>query len=52
MQKLPAAGCNAMHLRVSPKNRGAQKFYLKLGFAELKQPPVPRHTPFMVTPFR
>jgi len=52
MQKLADAGCNGMHLQVSPKNRGAQKFYVTLGFAELKHPSLPRHTTFMVKSFR
>jgi ribosomal protein S18 acetylase RimI-like enzyme len=51
MGKLRAAGCNGMHLQVSPKNRGAQKFYMKLGFAGLLHPSLPRHTTFMVTRF-
>lgn len=49
MDQLKAAGASGMHLQVSPKNRGAQKFYTTLGFTELKDASLPRHTTFMVT---
>ncbi|HEV2513603.1 MAG TPA: GNAT family N-acetyltransferase [Devosia sp.] len=48
MAKLAATGARGMHLQVSPVNRGAQRFYQKLGFEVLKDPVLPRHTTFMV----
>ncbi|MDB5541183.1 MAG: family acetyltransferase [Devosia sp.] len=48
MGKLAAAGARGMHLQVSPRNRGAQAFYRKLGFAVLRDWELPRHTVFMV----
>lgn len=49
MGKLAEAGATGMHLQVSPKNRGAQAFYKKLGFSILAEGSLPRHTTFMVT---
>ena len=47
MAALKAAGASGIHLGVSPKNRGAQSFYQKLGFAVVSDPALPRHTLFM-----
>jgi ribosomal protein S18 acetylase RimI-like enzyme len=49
MGNLKDAGATGMHLQVSPKNRGALRFYETLGFTELKDASLPRHTTFMVT---
>jgi ribosomal protein S18 acetylase RimI-like enzyme len=49
MGKLREAGAPGMHLQVSPKNRGALQFYKTLGFTELRDASLPRHTTFMVT---
>jgi ribosomal protein S18 acetylase RimI-like enzyme len=50
MTVLKAAGAPGIHLGVSPKNRGAQAFYKKLGFAVVSDPTLPRHTLFMARP--
>ena len=52
MEKLAAAGCNGMHLGVSPANHGALAFYRKLGFSQVFDPSLPKHTVFMAIPFR
>lgn len=51
MARLAEAGAPGMHLQVSPKNRGAQVFYDKLGFSVLADDSLPRHTTFMVKGF-
>jgi len=47
MQRLAGAGAPGMHLQVDPRNRGARRFYEKLGFSRLAAPELPRHTTFM-----
>lgn len=49
MAALQRAGAPGMHLQVSPRNRDAQAFYRRLGFIELRDDTLPRHTTFMVT---
>lgn len=48
MERLRAAGAAGMHLQVSPRNRGAIRFYETLGFRALHDDSLPRHTLFMV----
>ncbi len=48
MERLRAAGISGLHLQVSPKNRGAIRFYETLGFRRLEDESLPRHTVFMV----
>jgi ribosomal protein S18 acetylase RimI-like enzyme len=47
MGTLRDAGAPGMHLGVSPVNRGAQKFYSRLGFEHISDATLPRHTVFM-----
>lgn len=47
MERLAAAGSVGMHLQVSPKNRGAIRFYETLGFREIRDGSLPRGTLFM-----
>jgi ribosomal protein S18 acetylase RimI-like enzyme len=49
MEQLKAAGAKGMHLQVSPRNRGAIRFYETLGFSRLEHGSLPRETVFMVT---
>jgi ribosomal protein S18 acetylase RimI-like enzyme len=49
MASLREAGAPGMHLQVSPRNHGAQSFYRKLGFSELRDESLPGDTTFMVT---
>lgn len=52
MEKLAAAGCDGMHLGVSPTNQGALAFYRRLGFSQVSDPSLPDHTVFMAIRFR
>lgn len=47
MERLTELGSPGLHLQVSPKNKGAQDFYLGLGFEVISSPDLPDDTLFM-----
>lgn len=52
MARLRAAGSPGMHLQVSPVNRRARRFYVRLGFEVLRSGELPSHSTFMARRLR